>query len=66
MGKSDKGELFFGGLIGLIVLAAGLNWLANDLGWWTFDFPFWPLIVIVTGLGILSSVFNRKKKGWCW
>ncbi|QXO96007.1 hypothetical protein KSK55_06465 [Methanospirillum purgamenti] len=46
-------------VIGLFILSWGIVWLGNDLGFWHFTFPFWPVIVILTGITIL--LYELKK-----
>lgn len=49
-----------GGLIaGLFILAWGITWLGNDLGFWQFDFPFWPVVIILIALAILFSEIRK-------
>ncbi|HOJ96018.1 MAG TPA: hypothetical protein PK024_04165 [Methanospirillum sp.] len=45
--------------IGIFILCWGVVWLGNDMGWWAFSFPFWPVIVILTGVMIL--LYELKK-----
>jgi CHASE2 domain-containing sensor protein len=46
-------------VIGIFIFCWGLVWLGNDMGWWDFSFPFWPVIVILTGIMIL--LYELKK-----
>ncbi len=46
-------------VLGIFILCWGFVWLGNDIGWWNFSFPFWPVIIILTGIVIL---FNELKK----
>ncbi len=46
-------------LLALFILAWGIVWLGNDLGWWRIHFPFWPVIVIIIGLAILLHELKK-------
>ncbi len=46
-------------LSGLLILAWGVTWLGNDLGWWEFNFPFWPALIILVAFGVLLSQFKK-------
>ena len=59
MDKNCCGEL--GGLLfGLFVLAIGVSWLGNDMGWWVFDLPWLPLAVSLFGLSMVVKWFTNK------
>ena len=59
-GHPRKKELsVFGLVFSLLVLAWGVVWLGNDLGWWEFSFPFWPVLVVLIGLGALDSTIKN-------
>ncbi|ABD39797.1 hypothetical protein Mhun_0019 [Methanospirillum hungatei JF-1] len=45
--------------LGILIFCWGFVWLGNDIGWWNFSFPFWPVIVILTGIMIL--LYELKK-----
>jgi hypothetical protein len=49
-------------LLALFILAWGIVWLGNDCGWWKFVFPFWPVVIILVGLGILIHELTKMKK----
>jgi hypothetical protein len=46
-------------VIGLIILVSSGIWLGKELGWWHFDFPFWPVIAIWIGFAILVSAIRK-------
>lgn len=46
-------------LIGIFVIAWGIIWLGNDLGWWQMPFPFWPIVIILFGLAILLGEIKK-------
>ncbi|MFH0966734.1 MAG: hypothetical protein V1862_03510 [Methanobacteriota archaeon] len=50
--KSDSYSIG-GVLLALFILSWGVIWLGNDIGWWSLQFPFWPIVVIIIGLAIL-------------
>jgi len=49
-------------LLALFILTWGSVWLGNDLGWWNVSFPFWPVVVIIIGLGILFHELSKTLK----
>lgn len=56
-------ESSIGGLLlALFIIAWGVIWLGNDMGWWRLVFPFWPVVAILIGLGILFH--ELKGKNW--
>ena len=59
MGKDCCGE-FSGLFFGLFVLAIGLSWLGNDLGWWAFNLPWLPLAVSLFGLSMVAKWFTSR------
>jgi hypothetical protein len=55
-----KKSLSVGGLIfSLFLLSWGVTWLGNELAWWSINFPFWPILVILIGLGFLIGVLKK-------
>jgi len=59
-GTHRKQKIGISGLIiSLFIFAWGITWLGNDLGWWKFEFPFWPIVIILIAMAIL---FNEIKK----
>ncbi len=48
-------------ILAVFILAWGLVWLGNDLGWWNISFPFWPVIVILAGLAILVHEIRKMR-----
>ena len=48
-----------GVILALFILSWGIIWLGNDIGWWQLQFPFWPVVVIIIGLGILLSELRK-------
>jgi hypothetical protein len=55
-----KRNLSIGGLLfALFLLTWGAIWLGNDLGYWQAPFPFWPILIILVGLGMLLSAIRK-------
>ena len=46
-------------LISLFILAWGVTWLGNEVGWWKVIFPFWPLVLIMLALAMLFSAAKK-------
>ncbi len=42
-------------LVGVVVTLMASNWLGNEVGWWELSLPFWPIMALVMGVGILLS-----------
>ncbi|MFC1506029.1 hypothetical protein ACFLQ6_03045 [Thermoproteota archaeon] len=59
MTKKQRDDAIFWGVIGLIILVSSGIWLGKELGWWQFDFPFWPVIAIWIGFAILVSAIRK-------
>lgn len=58
---AKAGSMSIGGiLLALFILAWGIVWLGNDLGWWKISFPFWPVIVIIIGIAILLHEVRKS------
>jgi hypothetical protein len=58
---TKEGSMSIGGiLLALFILSWGIVWLGNDLGWWNMSFPFWPVIVIITGIAILLHEVRKS------
>ena len=46
--------------LGVILLAVGIFWLLNDLGYVTFIIPWWPIILIIVAIGwIINRLMGR-------
>jgi hypothetical protein len=57
---NSKNQVRIGVLaLSLFILAWGIVWMGNDLGWWHISFPFWPVVVILIGLVILISELRK-------
>ncbi len=59
--EKEKESAIFWGILAAFVLAGGIIWLGNDLGWWQIALPFWPIAVIFVGLVILISAIRKFK-----
>jgi hypothetical protein len=42
----------------IILLVIGIVWFLNDTGYWTFNIPWVPLVLIIVAIGM---VFNKNK-----
>jgi hypothetical protein len=42
-----------------IVLAVGVLWLLNSLGFIKGDIPWWPIVVIIVAFGWIISFYNK-------
>ncbi len=46
--------------VGLILIALGLFFFGNEVGWWAYDLPIWPTILMAVGIIIaVTSVLKR-------
>lgn len=51
-GSLKRSRLFWG----LALIAGGIIWLGDQVGWFELDLPFWPTAMIVLGLyWVISS-----------
>ncbi|PIU63316.1 hypothetical protein COS83_00745 [archaeon CG07_land_8_20_14_0_80_38_8] len=53
----DKGLLPIGALI---LITLGVFWLAQDMGWISTSISWWPVLLIIIGLGVLINNYWRK------
>ena len=62
MGYENSGNQMRIGVIalGIFIFAWGLIWMGNDLKWWSINFPFWPVIVVIIGLVILLTEIRKS------
>ncbi len=47
-------------LIGFAIFLIGLYWLGKELGWWAFEVPICPSIMIIIGVAILLGALLKK------
>lgn len=59
--QKKRDEAIFWGVIGLIVLISSVVWLIKELGYWEFEFPFWPAIAIWIGIAIILSTIKKLR-----
>ena len=46
--------------VGVILMALGLFFFGNEVGWWAYELPVWPTILMAVGLIIVvTSVLKR-------
>ncbi|NIO21279.1 MAG: hypothetical protein GTN76_11225 [Candidatus Aenigmarchaeota archaeon] len=55
----ERDDAIFWGVIAFVVLVGAIVWLGNDAGWWTFNFPFWPIIIAWVAFAILVSAIRK-------
>jgi hypothetical protein len=53
---SGHGKLF----VGVFVLAIGLSWLGNDMGWWRLNLPWFPLAITIVGIAMVFGWARRE------
>lgn len=53
---SGYGKLFFG----IFILAMGVSWLGNDIGWWKFNLPWFPLAIVLLGIAMIIGWSRRE------
>lgn len=47
-------------LIGLAISLIGLYWFGKELGWWSFNIPICPSIMVIIGVVILLGAILKK------
>jgi len=57
----ERDDAIFWGAIGAIVLVSAFIWLGKEIGWWDFEFPFWPVIFIWIGIAIILSAIRKAR-----
>ncbi len=55
----ERDDAIFWGVIGFIILVSSFIWLGKEVGWWQFEFPFWPVIFIWIGIAIIISAARK-------
>jgi predicted tellurium resistance membrane protein TerC len=57
--EKERDDAIFWGVIGVIILISSIIWLGKEVGWWQFEFPFWPVIAIWIGIAILLAAIKK-------
>ena len=47
--KKQKDNTFWG----IVMIVVGFFWLGNNLDWFDFNIPIWPIAIIIVGLYLL-------------
>ncbi len=47
-------------LAGVAIFLIGLYWFGKELGWWSFEVPICPLIMIIIGVVIFLAAILKK------
>jgi len=51
-----------GSFWGIVLVALGLVFLADNLGWVCWDLPFWPVVMIIGGAYLIYTSGRREKQ----
>lgn len=46
-------------MLAVILLVFGLGWLVNELGYYTIDIPWGPVIVVVIAMGMIANRYSK-------
>jgi uncharacterized membrane protein YoaK (UPF0700 family) len=44
--------------LGILLFVIGVGWLGNDLGWWSFNIPWAPIVLVLFAISLIL--------GWTW
>jgi len=48
-------------VIGAIVVISSFIWLGKEIGWWIFEFPFWPVMFLWIGIAAIVEAIRKLK-----
>ena len=48
---------------GIVLIAVGLLWLGNNLGWFFYDIPWFPVAMIAVGIYLILRYRESEKAG---
>jgi len=59
--KTDK---YWGGglFIGTVLIILGLYFIGREMGWFSHDFPFWAVIIMVAGIFMVVSALKKMNR----
>ena len=46
---------------GIVLIVVGLIWLGNNVGWFFYDVPWFPVAMIAVGIYLIVKHWDRKK-----
>ena len=56
-----KGHHSHGLFWGIVLIAVGILWLGNNLDWFFYDVPWFPVALIAGGLFLILKNWDKKK-----
>ena len=68
-------DAIFWAVIGTLVVISAVTGLGTEAGWWAYEFPFWPVMFVWVGFGIVVESIRKLRnpeknlgesaKSWC-
>lgn len=58
----DRDDAIFWAVIGIIILVSAFTWLGTEVGWWEFEFPFWPVMFLWIGLAVIITAIRKLRQ----
>jgi hypothetical protein len=61
---TSKTNRFWGGglFIGTVLIILGLYFIGCEMGWFSYDFPFWAVIIIAAGIFMVTGALRQRPK----